>query len=415
MMTKLRIIASAGAWGYGPCATLRLLGDDLREFAALDFVGESVALDFATKHSEQFNHIYTDYDQLPDSYDLVISIMEPDVLIWGYQRGIPSVSVDNLYWMWEWNDAVFDSVMNIMTGGSTKGISEIREPLKQIGNYADYSVMYTLSDIVFFQRFGRQIPAALESFKEKIRFVEPLVDLSFQAKGQTGKDTILVSFSGMINPYVTDFDLYTYILTVSRILRPCLDQYNKTYRFVYTVPDELLNVARKVFQTNEVYSLSHPEFLQMLNRTLLVLAPAGMATMFECLAYGVPLLTLPEQHDGNYTNYVTLFNGGSHVEHDGSSALYPELMLSTRMTEARSFDIGEYYSVYQNELTKSSSDLFEEMSAVVSRTISDVSEAGLSEQLAARQKHGVRSIVGEFQGTQQIISEIKGRYLQGRD
>lgn len=56
--------------------------------------------------------------------------------------------------------------------------------------------------------------------------------------------------------------------------------------------------------------MTHPEFLQRLDDCLLVIAPAGMATMFECLAYEVPLLVLPEQHDGNYTNYMTLYRNG---------------------------------------------------------------------------------------------------------
>ena len=147
----MKILTGAGAWGYGPCATLRLLLREIGVFAEVDFVGESVALDFALRHKTQFHRVFDSYPTIQENYDLVISVMEPDILLWAYKQDIPSVSIDNLYWMWEWEEPLLQSSVSVIDKEESFG--EIRNKLQHFGEYFDYSVMYTLAQKVFLQKF----------------------------------------------------------------------------------------------------------------------------------------------------------------------------------------------------------------------------------------------------------------------
>ncbi|MNJ36715.1 hypothetical protein D3C77_315130 [compost metagenome] len=407
MVALVRIITSAGAWGYGPCSTLRLLLSELISLGIVDFVGESVALDFALKHENQFNMIYSDYDQLPTNYDLAISVMEPDLLIWAKKHHIQSVCIDNLYWMWDWNDDLFDLVTRTTCDNLPQGIVGIRNELKPLGNYAYYSTMYTLSDKVYLQRFYSQIPANLDRYRDKIEFIEPIVDLSYKEKRIPEKHKILISFSGMINPYVNSFHHFVYICSIHRILRDTIEKNREHIEFVVAAHASFIDSVKNVFNTDQAYSFDHPQFLNTLNDALLVIAPAGMATMYECLAYEVPLMILPEQHDGNYTNYITLFGEGTDSSTGAISEYYPEMMLSTRFIEAQKFEIETFYKFYLNQLTKPKSPLFEELSLLANEIVMKVSDKQASLHLASEQRRRVCHIIGEFRGIDQLITSIK--------
>jgi len=400
---KMKILTGAGAWGYGPCATLRLLLREIGVFAEVDFVGESVALDFALRHKTQFHRVFDSYPTIQENYDLVISVMEPDILLWAYKQDIPSVSIDNLYWMWEWEEPLLQSSVSVIDKEESFG--EIRNKLQHFGEYFDYSVMYTLAQKVFLQKFDQGLPASLEGFADKIQFVDPMVDLSYR-KALPHRNTILISFSGMINPYVTELDLIVYLFVVRSILREGLDRYGTGHEMVYAVHESLADTVKKVFRTENVYALTHPEFLQRLDDCLLVIAPAGMATMFECLAYEVPLLVLPEQHDGNYTNYMTLYRNG--VSDAADWEAFPELMLSTRVPEARQFKIEDFYRRYMDELTGAASTLLRELSALAGKTLGEIATADASRDFARAQTAKLSHVVGEFKGVQQIAEAIKG-------
>jgi len=406
-MKRMNIIASAGAWGYGPCATLRLLLDRLTEFANVDFIGKSVALDFAYKHASQFKNLYNDIRHLKRKYNLAISIMEPDILLWSKKYGILSISIDNLYWMWTWDDSLLKYVQEMTKKiDSSTDITEIRKILRAKGEYADYSVMYTLSDKIYWQKFCMQFPDNLKLYKEKIEFINPIIENISYTNGNKKRDKILVSFSGMINPYVDDGDLYVYLLMVKKILDKAEKKIGNKLPFIFTVHESMLTAAGKIFYPHDVYSFSHPQFINALNTSLLVIAPAGMATIYECLAYNTPFFILPEQHDGSYINYKALCDSSREREENIFRRYFPEALLSTRIKKARDFDIANFYKFYLNEIIKEQSPWFKEVSSLLLDVIDKTETEELSNIFAARQRDIVSDIVGDFNGVEQFIQSL---------
>ena len=103
---QLRILTSAEAFGYGPCSKLTAIVRNLRKDynnLRIDFLGEKSALSFALQNNYLFN-VIREYDGTypdPDDVDLVLSVMNPYTILWGWFNRKKCVYVDSLYWFWK--------------------------------------------------------------------------------------------------------------------------------------------------------------------------------------------------------------------------------------------------------------------------------------------------------------------------
>jgi len=404
-MRRIKIITSAGAWGYGPCSTLRVLLSSLSEFAEVDFVGQSVALDFALKHKDQFANVYYDYGQLETNYDLALSILDVDLLLWSKKFDIPAISIDNLYWLWDWNCELFEATTKLVESiDLNTDLNSMREALSFFGRYSDFTAIYTASEIVLWQRFRTDFPAKLHQFNNKVRCIDPLIDKSCEVIKPNVKNKILVSLSGMINPYVGISELHTYMSYVMRLLSNAIEKYEKL-EFVFAVHDSVCEDAKKIFRTEKVYSFGHSEFINALSESLALIAPSGMATIFESLAYGVPMFTLPEQHDGNFSNYYSLWKSSNEHDIDVFREIFPEAMLSTRFEDSRNYQISDIYDFYKIEQMKCGSELIKSISETLANFIGNC--IANSHLMALCQKERVLNVIGNFDGVQQAVEIVR--------
>lgn len=392
-----KLIVGADDWGYGPTATLTLVIKDLPENYLIDFVGKGIAYDFVKKNAARINRIYSNVDELDNEYDLAINVMDPTLAIWAYKRNIRIYSIDNLYWMWKWQDGDVEYANDIISNESS--VDKIRKYLADKGEYLDYITMYLLSEKIFLQFFSKRVSPIVEQFNNKIVFIEPIVDNSF-IKAHKESNTIVISFSGMKNPLIDERDVFVYLLYVKYILSDVIVKYNKCYKFIFTVKDEFVNITKRIFETDMVFSFNHNEFVDILKKTTLLFAPSGMTTTYESLLYDVPIIMLPEQHDSSYGNYEA-FCSCANVDENEAKEIFPNLFIQDKECE---FTTGDYYKFYIEDIMRSTCSAKCE---ILRKKAIEHAEVILNKTYTNRQGQVLKDVFGEYRGADTVRGHIE--------
>ncbi|RDY32018.1 hypothetical protein [Lachnotalea glycerini] len=396
-----RIISSAGAWGYGPCATLVIIIKKLSIVYEIDFVGNGVALEYAYMHKNLFKKIYKDIEEVKNEYDLAISIIEPTILLWADYYNIDSICVDNLYWLWDWNEDFLDKIDGgIFNIESINDITLIRELTGKITKYGDYSFMYSLPKKVFLQGFTSDIPDNLNRYRNNTELVEPILDISFKKKVK--KDKILVSCSGMKNPYVSGEDIIIYIKLIKELFKDVIND-----NFIFAIPEEYIEISKEILEYENIYCFTHGEMLEKINEAVILFAPAGMATMFESIAYNTMFYTLPEQHDGNYSNYKTFCDTCSYLSGCDIKKNFPQLMLGSRINEAQHYAIDEFYKYYSRILRGENKSLINILKEDINKFFKQEKFYEKIDQYTLEQEKSAIKLNGQYQGVNQIITFVE--------
>lgn len=311
---NIHILTSAEAFGYGPCSKLVTVVRALRkEFpnAKVDFLGEGAALTFAIQNDEIFHFVKEYNGAYPDArdVDIVISVMNPYMVIWGWFNRKRSIYVDSLYWFWKFeNDSMerLEKVVEELT--NAQSIDEVWSLTKDISSHSLHYIAHRLSSISCSQIFYEGNRAA-DKFRSKIQTipVNPIVDVSFRRN--TNKDTILISLGGLLSPLNREREALSYVKLILKITEDFISEASKKYNIVLATNPEVARLIDAVPKNVTVTSLSQKEILEIMNRSALVLTPAGLTTIYECLSYGAPIFVLPELHDGHYPNFLGLSSG----------------------------------------------------------------------------------------------------------
>ena len=155
--------------------------------------------------------------------------------------------------------------------------------------------------------------------------VSPIVDSSFK-KTET-RDTVLISLGGLLSPLNQKKEALSYVELVLKLMTPFIAEISGRYKVVLTTNPEITKHIKNAPQGLVVTSMSHGECLQQINRSILVFAPAGLTTIFECLLYETPIFILPELHDGHLPNYLGL-GKGSTLENQREQ-IFPNALISS--------------------------------------------------------------------------------------
>jgi len=309
---QVRIFASAEAFGYGPCSKLvcivKELRHDIRDYR-IDFLGEESALSFALQNNHLFNSVKEYNGTYPDynDFDVILSVMNPYAILWGWFHRKKCIYVDSLYWFWKFekkNYEKLESVIYQLT--NAESIDEVWALIKDVTGHHLHYIAHRLSTISCNQYFS-DIDQKPDIFRKNIKNivnVNPIIDRSYRQKVE--RDTILISLGGLLSPLNREKEAQAYINLVFKITEDFLLEASKQYKIIFTVNPEISKLIKHVPQNITVMSLSHDEMLKTINRSILVLTSAGITTMYECLMYGTPFFVLPELHDGNYPNYLRL-------------------------------------------------------------------------------------------------------------
>jgi hypothetical protein len=338
----MNIITSAFPFGYGPTSKMLVIAKQLRSsnaYAKIDFVGSDIALTFAKQNAKYYDDIIA-FDRIKDidvvKYDLAICVMNHYFVIWAFLHRVPTVFIDSLFWFWEWDDEkrlafADDFIRDIRNGMSFDDAMALSE---KFNSHELKYVAYRLADTVMTQDFVEERysnkPHAIRDSITRMQ-IGPIVDMGY-VRNKLDKTDVLISLAGTYSPLNREPQATAYANLVLSIIDDFINNLPTDTNIIMTVNPDLLDKITPTNKRINLVSLSHDEFLKQLNKSRLLLAPAGVTTIYESICYGTPIVFLPEQHDGHFENYMRLTSDGRH------SDVFPNLLFNTRLDREASLD-----------------------------------------------------------------------------
>lgn len=310
-----RIFATAEAFGYGPCSKLVCMVKELRNKipdSRIDFLGEESALSFALQNNHLFNSVKEYNGTYPDynDFDLILSVMNPYAILWGWFYRKKCIYVDSLYWFWKFEEKNYEKLESIIDQlTNAESIDEVWALIKDVTGHNLHYIAHRLSTIScnqYFNDFDHETDIFRKNIKNIVN-VNPIIDGSCKQKVE--RDTILISLGGLLSPLNQEKEAQAYINLVFKITEDFLLEASKQYKVILAINPEVSKFIQEVPQNVCISSLTQEEMLKTINRSVLVLTSAGITTMYECLIYDTPFFVLPELHDGHYPNYLRLAGG----------------------------------------------------------------------------------------------------------
>jgi uncharacterized protein (TIGR00725 family) len=311
----IRILSSAEAFGYGPCSKLTSIVKRLRNeipASKIDFLGEDSALSFALQNHYLFNTV-REYDGIypnANEFDLVLSVMNPYTILWGWFHNKKCIYIDSLHWFWKFERNAFGKLESTIDQlRNANSLDEVWALVKDVTGHNLHYVAHRLSTISCIQYFNTT-GTVVDIFRKKITNaveVNPIIDVSHRKKVK--RDTILISLGGLLSPFNREKEASSYVNLVLKVTENFISEASKHYRVIIATSPEITRTTQGTVVDVTVMRLSQEEMLETINRSALVLTPAGITTMYECLMYETPFFILPELHDGHYPNYLRLAAG----------------------------------------------------------------------------------------------------------
>ena len=237
---------------------------------------------------------------LDSDYSLVVSVLEPSSLVWGRKRDIRTISVDNVFWHWRWDEDVIGAAEAVLEADLDVGAT--MAGLSALGSYAEYTPVYLAADQVLWQRVAPPNATLPDRMSSKGRFIQPIVRPILPARKV---NQVLLSLSGgLINPVATSVAWRTYLEILRLVVGPGLRTAERLgWQIVLAAPDVLRGVATETLGIAAT-AFDHAGFMAAMVESSAIAAPMGLATTIEAAQAGVAMFTLPEIHDGNAENYL---------------------------------------------------------------------------------------------------------------
>lgn len=350
---KKNILIGSQTWAWGPASKAEAIGNVLKnEYGHnVDFYGGLISYDFCLK-SKSFNSCFlleSEYDFASVSfkdYDFVISVMNPFLAVAATKANKKVFWVDSMLWMWNWND--YDDLKTQYDEIIDKPIEVILEYMKEMAEY-DCKIFGILSSTrLFIQGNYYNTPVV----NPKQEYVGAIINNSF-IEYRT-RDIIIISLSGQLCPYMNLKHAIKHGNNIQKWLKPIIDKYKDKYT-IYVIGNEpVLNSM--VHYDNVIYTqFSHSEFLKKLNSCHALFCPCGFTTVYEGAAYHVPMVFLPETHDGNAYEFLLITKNATEIERKN---IFPHLMLDVETKNINNIEDGDYLVERLNNLyTKLNSNL----------------------------------------------------------
>lgn len=330
-----KIAASSQAFGYGPSSKVVTFIKNLKiakpnEYE-VDFYGTDISLTYARQNSAHFNQIFDFLQPKNNDYDIVISAMEPSLIFWAVVNHKKSIYIDSLYWFWKWDD---DKLAELKQIASKIRQSETIENVNLVIRDVDPHSMQYLAHLLASKSLVQIFPGTIEStIKDKYRSslkihrIGYLIDTSLKREG-LDRTKILISLSGLLSPLNRIVDAIQYYDFVMDLISETIDRLPKKIDVHLTVNPTILKKISKRSARIKIDSLDHDLFMELLNESLVTVAPAGITTILESLTYDTPIMFIPEQHDGHYENYQRLCMDNTEGK---TNDIFPELLFNTRI------------------------------------------------------------------------------------
>jgi len=395
MQDNLKVITSAQSFGYGPSSKLVTAIKELRRITGhisqIDFWGDSTSLTYVTQNRKYFDSLFEGQKNSPDLsiYNLAISVMDPYLAIKAPVLNKPIIYIDSLFWFWKWNQTRFDELNNTVDLiKSLRKIDNLDNILSTVGPHELQYIAHRVSNYSVVQAFGQYDRKSMDIFRRQIdvTIVNPIIDKSIYKTG-VKKDTILISLSGMISPLVDNNQATKYVKLICNLFREYTKSVDKKFNVILTTNPDVISKIN--FDTGRIkaVALSNEEILNMLNRSIICFAPVGITFLYEALNYYVPIVFLPEQHDGHYPNYLRLLHPDQKVK--DLRQIFPEMLFNTRLRREVDPNPDEEIELIQNLINTNylgDTELIKQMSEVANNTISMLSNTSKTRNMLNRQR-----------------------------
>lgn len=333
---KISVITAAQSFGYGPSSKLVTIAKEFRKLKShkfnIDFYGERVSLTYINQNRKLFDQVQG-FDQEIDinKYSLVVSVMEPILAIRGAILGKPVIYVDSLYWFWQWKNEEYAKLEKIVQSiKKLNSVNKLNKFLKDVDDHHLQYIAHRLATVSLVQSFGRYNKNNKDIFRKniKVTFTNPIIDTSLKDK-RFKKDTILISLSGMLSPLVDMKGALRYVRLIFNLFDEFLNKIPKSIKVYLTTNPDVVSRINFGNKRIKVVSFSNEDILKTLNHAIVSFAPVGITFLYESLNYDVPIIFLPEQHDGHFPNYLRLLKKDQKLEK--LKKIFPELLFNTRI------------------------------------------------------------------------------------
>ncbi len=335
-LKMIKLLTSSQPFGFGPSSKLvtivKLLKKQYREKIKIDFIGDDSALTYVSKNGVYFNNIISYDGEYPDSrnYDVVLSVMNPQLAIWGWLNRKKVIFVDSLFWFYTWNKEKIEKANKIIE--ELKSIDKISEAWSLIKNTDIHHLQYIahkLSTYSWVQSYLHDESVTNKENKYRKNFereiVGAIIDSSYK-KSSTKKNKIIISLGGSISPLNRKKEAIRYASLVINLMESFIESLPSKIEVILTCNPEILSKITSNIDRLRIVSLNNQDFLKSLNKAVAVFAPAGITTIYECALYETPIIFLPEQHDGHFKNYQRIVDLCKKDE----KQYFPEILLSGR-------------------------------------------------------------------------------------
>lgn len=367
----MRIITSAQSFGNGPASKLVTLAKQLHGNAdyCVDFLGDDIALTYATQNRTYFNLIqkFEGANPNPADYDMVVSVMNPYLVVWAYINNLPALYIDSLYWFWSWDEQRFDEIEALVT--TVKASATYEQAHAILGKLGPHELQYaahSMSTLSLVQSFSHNMQHKGDPYRDSlaVTLVGPIIDASRQK--DTLRDSVVISLSGLISPLNREDEAWRYATLIMNLLQDFINELPENIQIYLTGSPSVVRGIKVGNERVRVVAFNNDEFLDILNKTLLLFVPSGITTIYEAANYGTPIFFLPEQHDGHYKNYLRLTNQLHYRD------TFPELLLNTRLIRDEQRDPDEEIEAIKQLINDIGSDSTHSMAQEWKKTIRDI-------------------------------------------
>lgn len=415
-MRLREILISAQSFGYGPASKAVAIASQIRKSASnvkLTFLGNRNAVHFAECNMSVFDiiietknprEIGTHLDR--SNYAQIISVMEPYTSVLGRNRYIPIAYVDSLYFFWKWK--------SILSTGEITNIRRLlpvndEQCLKFLATLNSHEMQlagHVAADQSFIQRYPGFVRNDISPDEiGTLVSVNPILEDS--TDDFADKDTLLVSLCGQISPAIDLEKALSYAKLCLKLITPCVTQLPHGITTVIVGNPDVIRHLRH-YTDIETTNLSHQQYMNRLKKSVGLLAPVSLTSLYESVSSQVPVFFLPEQHDGHAPNYINLCHHGKSVSYVEKT--FPGALLFKRFPELQDIaenGVGTIYSIIRELETWDRYRYFDEGM----KSLNTALESFCHEENSRLLAHAQRETLGfgddeQFDGARTIVERI---------
>lgn len=402
-----RILIGAQSWAFGPAGKASAIGHAFQKLGIKTcFVGGSTSFSFckSSEHFDDFIEVSSAYDYLKlqkDDFSMVISVMDPYLAVWAVKKNLPVYYVDSMSWFWNWEDS--ESVEVFTKNFRGKGVADDFKYLDALPPDTRQLIAHQISKSIFSQ--GR--PQVTTETKKKAKNVGPVIDLLYR-ENSVKRDTIIISLSGGISPANSLEEAVRYAnMVVDLIFSGRSESFFQNRKFIITGHPEVIKNMHNPHRAGvELKALSHPDFLRALNKAAVVFIPCGFTTIYEALAYRVPVVFLPENHNGHVYEYLTIT-----AELTDRDIIFPNMLFTlseSSLDYIRPIDdsmalIGIYAKEYWNSVSyrERCREKINDIFCLLSQR----------EKILKKQTEAILRLVPDFGGADRVVRSVVADFL----